>query len=186
MVSFPYSEELVKMAHEILMKAAEPYTDSQLKEIPRILNAKHRYFIANDLRDWEALRDVFTEEAPEGFRAFWTTGGGKKKIDEQLDSVRWSIGEQENIVPTHYGVNQIVYFIDDTHAQLLTRMHDHHVYMDNGELYAGWGLYVDDVLKCKDGKWRISTIRLNYGQMENQLRPVLRMMEASAANKAEE
>ena len=42
------------------------------------------------------------------------------------------------------------------------------------------------MLKCKDGKWRISTIRLNYGQMENQLRPVLRMMEASAANKAEE
>ena len=32
-----------------------------------MFNAKHRYFIANDLRDWEALRDVFTEEAPEGF-----------------------------------------------------------------------------------------------------------------------
>lgn len=181
MIAFPYSEDLVKLAHEILMKATEPYTDYQLKEIPRILNAKHRYFIGNDLRDWEVLRDVFTEEGLEGFRAIWTTGGGKVSLDEQLNSIRWSIGEQENLVPTHYGVNQIVHFIDDTHAQLLTRMHDHHVYMDNGEVYAGWGLYVDDMLKCADGKWRISTVRLNYGQMENQLRPVAAMMAASAA-----
>lgn len=177
MVAFPYSEELVKMAHDILMDAGKPYTDEQLKEIPRIIAAKSRYFLGNDLRDWELLRDVFTEEGLEGFRAFWTDGGGKLSVEEQIGSVDWSIGPGENVVPTHYGVNQIVHFIDDTHAQLLTRMHDHHVYMDDGELYAGWGLYVDDMLKCADGVWRIATIRLNYGQMEGQLRAVKRMME---------
>lgn len=182
MVALNYSEELLKMAHEVLMDAGKPYTDEQLKEIPRILNAKHRYFVANDLNDWEVLRDVFTDEAPEGFRAFWTTGGGKISLDDQLGSIRWSIGPQENVVPTHYGANQIVHFIDDTHAWLLTRMHDHHVYKDDGELYAGWGLYVDEMLKCKDGVWRISTVRLNYGQMEGQLRAVKK--KAAEAKKA--
>lgn len=63
-----------------------------------------------------------------------------------------------------------VRFIDDTHAQILTRMNDRHTYHDDGEVYAGWGLYVDDVMKCSDGAWRMTCVRLAYGVMENQLR----------------
>ena len=74
------------------------------------------------------------------------------------------------MVPMHFGHNQIVQFIDDTHARVLTRMNDRHTYKDNGEVYAGWGFYVDDMLKCSDGVWRISYVRLSYGVMENQLR----------------
>lgn len=56
------------------------------------------------------------------------------------------------------------------HAQLLTRMNDRHVYTDNGEVYAGWGMYVDDLRKCEDGVWRIETLRLDYGVMDGSLR----------------
>lgn len=177
-VAIPYPEDLLKMANTILMAAAKPYTEAQQKEIPAILNAKARYFWGNDLNDWEVLRDVFTEEGAEGFRAFWTGGGGGKlSVEDQINSVKWSIGPQEGMVPTHYGHNQVVYFIDDTHAQLLTRMQDRHVYFDDGEVYGGWGMYIDDMLKCADGVWRIETIRLSYGQMEGQLRCVRKMME---------
>ena len=146
MTAIPYSEEFKKMAHEILLSAGNSYTDDQLKEIPRILNTKSRYFWGNDLNDWDVLKDVFTEEGINEFQAFWTGGqGGKISIDDQIGSVMWSIGPDENVVPTHYGHNQIVRFIDDTHAQLMTRMQDHHVYMDNGEVYAGYGMYIDDI-----------------------------------------
>lgn len=180
-VAIPYPEQMKEMANKILMAAAKPYTEAQMKEIPAILNCKHRYFWGNDLNDWEVLRDVFTAEGEGGFKAYWTGGGGGPiDIEKQIGSVMWSIGPQEGMVPTHYGHNQVVYFIDDTHCQLLTRMQDRHVYLDDGEVYGGWGMYIDDLLKCADGVWRIETIRLEYGQMEGQLRCVRRMMEQQA------
>lgn len=175
-MTFFYDKKLVELAHEILMGAGKPYTDEQLKEIPNILNAKSRYFWGNDLNDWELLRDVFTEEGLEGFRAYWSGGGGGPiTVEGQINSVKWSIGPQENMVPMHFGHNQVVRFLDATHAQLLTRMRDRHVYNDNGEVCTGYGLYVDDLLKCADGEWRISTIRLNYGVLEGQLRCIKNM-----------
>lgn len=171
-----YYPEVVAMAKEIISKA-RPYTDAQLKEIPAILNCKTRYFWANDLQDWETMRDVFTDEAPDGFLVYMGGEDISLTPDEQVGRCDWSIGVAENIIPMHFGHNQIVHFIDDTHAQLLTRMHDRHTYKDDGEIYAGWGLYVDDLMKCKDGVWRIHHVRLSYGVMENQLRCVKRMME---------
>ena len=53
---------------------------------------------------------------------------------------------------------------------LLTRMHDYHTYKDNGDTYSGYGLYVDDLVKCDDDRWRIKTLRLTYRVLEGQLR----------------
>lgn len=174
-VTIPYDEKTFALAKEILKDAGKPYTDEQLKEIPRILNTKSRYFFGNDFNDWELLRDVFTEEGLNGFRV--SMGGGEQSItpDAQIDLCKWSIGPQEEMVPMHFGHNQIVHFIDETHARLLTRMNDRHTYKDDGEVYAGWGFYVDDMLKCADGVWRIEMIRLTYGVMENQLRCIKKM-----------
>ena len=170
-ITIPYNAETLALAHEII-NDVRPYTPEQLAEIPAILATKARYFWANDLNDWEAFRNVYTEEAPEGFRVSMGAGEKKLSIEEQVNLNKWSIGPQENMVTMHFGHNQIVQFLDDTHARLLTRMNDRHTYKDNGEVYAGWGLYVDDMLKCSDGVWRISYVRLSYGVMENQLRCV--------------
>ena len=168
-ITIPYNEETLALAREII-RDVRPYTPEQLAEIPAILATKARYFWANDLNDWEVFKDVYTDEAPEGFRV--SMGAGEKRLtpDEQVGLNQWSIGPQENMVPMHFGHNQIVQFIDDTHARVLTRMNDRHTYKDNGEVYAGWGFYVDDMLKCSDGVWRLSYVRLSYGVMENQLR----------------
>ena len=58
----------------------------------------------------------------------------------------------------------------DTHAQLVTRMNDYHTYVADDYNYAGFGLYVDDLVKCEDGKWRIQTLRLDYGVVLGSLR----------------
>ena len=139
------------------------------------MECKARYFWGNDLNDWDVLLDVFTDEGPDGFRT--NMGAGEQVIspEEQIGLVQWSIGPQENMVPMHFGHNQVVQFIDETHARLLTRMNDRHTYKDNGDVYAGWGIYVDDLLKCSDGVWRISYLRLTYGVMFDQLRCIKNM-----------
>lgn len=173
-ITIPYDEATVALAKEVC-RDTKPYTPAQLAEIPAILACKARYFWGNDLNDWDILRYAFTEEAPEGFRVSMGAGEKTLSIDEQLGLVQWSIGPQEEMVPMHFGHNQIVQFLDDTHCRVLTRMNDRHTYKDNGEIYAGWGLYVDDMMKCKDGVWRISYVRLTYGVMYDQLRCVKKL-----------
>ncbi len=170
-VSFPYAPQILALAKEIISKP-QMYTEAQVKEIPDILNVKHRYFWGTDLQDYDMLRELYTDEGPGGFHVDWGTGEMAVSIEAQIQSQIDTTGPEQDMVPMHFGHNQIVHFIDDTHAQILTRMNDRHTYHDNGEVYAGWGLYVDDVLKCKDGVWRLSCVRLAYAVMENQLRPM--------------
>lgn len=165
-VTLEYTKTVKDLAREILMEAGKPYSEAQLKEIPNILNAKARYFWGNDLNDYELLLDVFTED---GFEAYWSGYPGATTAVDQIEAVKASIG-QGDMVPMHFGHNQVVYFIDDTHCRLLTRMNDYHTYTDNGETYAGYGMYVDDLVKCDDGVWRIQVLRLDYGVLINTLR----------------
>ena len=154
------TSEVRKLAHEILMASCQPYTDYQLEQIPLIIATKCRYFFANDLNDWEVLLSTLTEEAPEGFRSSWNGFAGATTVEAQLATTKHSVG-QGDMVPMHFAHNQVVRFFDDTHAQLLTRMQDYHTYTDNGEHFIGYGIYVDDMLKCSDGVWRISYLRLD-------------------------
>ena len=43
-------------------------------------------------------------------------------------------------------------------------------YKDNGQTYSGYGLYVDDLVKCDDDRWRIQTLRLTYRLLDGKLR----------------
>ena len=40
----------------------------------------------------------------------------------------------------------------------------------DGSTYEGWALYVDDMVKCDDGVWRIKTLRLTYRKILGKLR----------------
>ena len=82
-ITIPYNEETLALAREII-RDVRPYTPEQLAEIPAILATKARYFWANDLNDWEVFKDVYTDEAPEGFRV--SMGAGEKHLtpDEQV------------------------------------------------------------------------------------------------------
>ena len=60
-MTLEYTSAMLEMAHEILAAGAKPYTDEQLKEIPRIINTKSRYFLAVDLNDYDYGEDDATE-----------------------------------------------------------------------------------------------------------------------------
>ena len=165
-MTLEYSESLRKLAHEALTGARKPYTAEQLAEIPAILATKASYFYGVDLNDEELLKDVFV---PEGFDTYWGGGQGYTSPNDQI-AQNMFLCSNAKMVPMHFGHNQVVNFVDDTHVQLVTRMNDYHTYTADDYNYSGFGLYVDDLVKCEDGKWRIQTLRLDYGVVLGSLR----------------
>lgn len=157
--------QIIELSRKIIEAAALPYTPEQLAEIPAILAAKSRYFWCIDNQLFDLMPDVFTEE---GFETFWSGRPGHKNREKQVAQNRRTCGD--DMVPLHFGHNQIVHFTGPRSAQLLTRMHDFHTYKDNGDTYSGYGLYVDDLVKCDDDRWRIKTLRLTYRVMDGKLR----------------
>ena len=158
-------KKITQLAHEIIAGAGLPYTAAQLAEIPAILAAKSRYFWCIDNQEFDMMADVFTAE---GFRTFWGCRPGHKDRFAQVEQNRKTCGF--DMVPMHFGYNQIVRFTGERSAQLLTKMHDYHTYKDNGDTYSGYGLYVDDLVKCDDERWRIKTLRLTYRLLDGNLR----------------
>ena len=100
--------------------------------------------------------------------SFWSGRPGFRDRDAQVAQNRSTCGD--DMVPMHFGYNQIVHFTGARSAQLLTKMHDYHTYKDNGQTYSGYGLYVDDLVKCDDDRWRIQTLRLTYRLLDGELR----------------
>ena len=156
---------ILELAEAILQQAGLPYTPEQVNEIPASLAAKNRYFWCIDNQLFDMMPDVFTEE---GFRTFWSGRPGNTDRNKQVEQNRRTCGA--DMVPMHFGYNQIVRFTGPRSAQLLTKMHDYHTYKDNGDTYSGYGLYVDDLVKCDDDRWRIQTLRLTYRLLDGKLR----------------
>lgn len=157
--------KILELAREILEEAGKSYTPEQLAEIPSILAAKNRYFWCIDNQEFEMMPDCFVEE---GFETFWSGHPGHTDRNKQAEQNRRNCGL--DMVPMHFGYNQIVRFTGTKSAQLLSKMHDYHTYKDNGDIYSGYGLYVDDLVKCEDGRWRIKTLRLTYRLLDGKLR----------------
>lgn len=157
--------QILELSREIVAQAGMPYTPEQLAEIPSILAAKSRYFWCIDNQMFDMMPDCFVEE---GFESYWSGRPGNKDRGKQVRQAAATC--DETMVPMHFGYNQIVHFTGPKSAQLLTKMHDYHTYKDNGDTYSGYGLYVDDLVKCEDGRWRIKTLRLTYRVLEGKLR----------------
>jgi len=129
-------KQITLLAREIIKEAGKPYTPEQLAEIPAILAAKSRYFWCIDNQEFELMPDVFTAE---GFRTFWSGRPGNNDRYKQVEQNKRTCGP--DMVPLHFGYNQIVHFTGPRSCQLLTRMHDYHTYKDNGDTVS---IYVYD------------------------------------------
>lgn len=165
-MNIPADREVIELAQKILADAGKGYTPYQLGEIPKILDTKHKYWWCVDMMFEDLLAECFAE--PFNYYA-----NGKKVADVKTPKEQAAKAHRvcnETMVPIHMGHNPIVHFIDDTHAQLLTRLEDYHTYNDDGSTYNGWAMYVDDMVKCNDGVWRIQTLRLTYRKILGGLR----------------
>lgn len=155
----------VELAREVILQGGLAYTDEQVREIPAIIAAKNRYFWCIDHHLTDMMEDVFT---PTDFQAFWQGRPGHTDPGAQAAQNAESCGT--DMVPQHFGYNHMVQFLEDGTARLLTKLHDFHTYIDDGSEYSGYGYYVDDLVKCSDGRWRIKTLRLTYHRIDGQLR----------------
>lgn len=153
------------LAEDILRDCAKTYTDTQVRELPAVLAAKNKYFWCIDQQEWDMLTDVFVEE---GLQTFWNGQPGYTVREMQVAQNRAVCND--TMVPMHMGHNMVVKFLDETHARVLTRLNDYHTYKDDGSVYEGFGYYVDDLVKCGDGVWRIEVLRLTYRVLNGALR----------------
>ena len=164
-MTIPADKEITQLVREILTEAGKGYTPEQLAEIPNILATKYKYWWCIDMQMWDLLPDVYTEP----FEAY---SNGRlvpnKCIQDQVD--RAAVVCDDSMVPTHMGHNAIVQFTGERSCRVLTRLNDYHTYKDGGSTYEGWALYVDDMVKCDDGVWRIKTLRLTYRKILGKLR----------------
>ena len=153
-MTIPADKEITQLVREILTEAGKGYTPEQLAEIPNILATKYKYWWCIDMQMWDLLPDVYTEP----FEAY---SNGRlvpnKCIQDQVD--RAAVVCDDSMVPTHMGHNAIVQFTGERSCRVLTRLNDYHTYKDDGSTYEGWALYVDDMVKCDDCVWRITTLR---------------------------
>lgn len=152
------------LAREVIAAGGLGYTPEQLSEIPAIIAAKNRYFWCIDHHLTDMMEDVFTAE---GFRAYWQGRAGH--TDPKAQAAQNARTCNDTMVPQHYGYNHMIRFLPDGRARLLTKLHDFHTYKDDGSEYAGYGFYVDDLVKCDDGRWRIEVLRLTYHRIDGQL-----------------
>lgn len=157
--------EIAQLSREIILDSVKPYTQEQLAELPLILNAKNRYFWCIDNHERELLADVFTKE---GFTTYWN--GQPGLTDGGMQAEQNSNVCNDTMVPMHMGHNMIVRFTGEKSAQLLTKLNDCHTYKEDNSVYEGFAIYVDDLIKCDDGVWRIKTLRLTYRVINGQLK----------------
>lgn len=164
-MNIPADKQMIKLCREVLAEAGKPYTPEQLAEIPAILVAKNKYWWCIDMQLWDVMPEVFAEP----FKAY--SNGRLVPNESLMDQVkRASVVCNESMVPMHMGHNPIVVFTGEDSCRLLTRLNDYHTYKDDDSTYEGWGMYIDDMVKCSDGIWRIKTLRLTYRKILGALR----------------
>ncbi|MBL7497159.1 nuclear transport factor 2 family protein [Frankia sp. CNm7] len=127
-----------------------------LWDIEQIKQLKARYFRFLDAKDWDAFRELFTDDCEhilpqESERRFQTN-------DEYFGS---TIPLLSNGVTTHHGHMPEITLLSETEATGVWAMQDYVQLAGPGGRLSikGYGHYVETYRKCPDGRWRISSKR---------------------------
>jgi 3-phenylpropionate/cinnamic acid dioxygenase small subunit len=133
-------------------------TVRRLWDLEQIKQLKARYFRFLDLKDWEAFKDLFTEDcvhhlSPSSARSTATNAEYFHDLPLQLD----------NSVTVHHGHTPEITFISDTEAEGIWAM-SNYAQLETATKGRGTnthvcGYYYETYRKCDDGVWRISSKR---------------------------
>jgi hypothetical protein len=126
----------------------------QLWDIEQIKQLKARYFRLIDTKDWDAWRDLFTEDCVHHLPA-------------ELNAPPQTNAEYLELVPrqlaaaftTHHGHMPEITLLGPAEASGVWAMFDYVLYPDRPTGIKGYGHYHETYRKCDDGKWRISSKR---------------------------
>ena len=124
-----------------------------MNDLDAIKQLKARYFRTMDTKDWDAMRQVFTDDA-----VIDTTEAGGSLVtgaDEFLTGLRAVLADA---VTVHHGHMPEIDLTSATTATGIWALHDI-VIFPNGVRLDGYGHYHETYAKGPDG-WRISSLRL--------------------------
>lgn len=125
-----------------------------LVELEKIRQLKYRYLRCVDLKRWDEIGEVFTEDATADYG---TPSAGRqldlKSRDEIVKFLRDSLG---NGIITLHSAGQPEIQIDGDHATGTWRFEDTVIATEFKVVICGAAFYEDRYAKCPDGEWRIS------------------------------
>ena len=128
-------------------------------DIEAIKQLKARYFRTMDTKDWDAMRQVFSDDV-----VMDTTASGGNVVegaDDFMAFLRASIGD---VVTVHHGHMPEIELTSPTTASGTWAMEDWLRWPDGRELH-GFGHYHETYQKT-DGRWRIKTSTLTRLRMD--------------------
>ena len=127
-----------------------------LVELEKIRRLKYRYLRCVDLKLWDEIGDVFTEDATADYG---TPSAGRPlnlgSRDEIVTFLRESLG---NGIITQHAAGQPEIEMDGDTATGTWRFEDTVIATEYKVVIAGAAFYEDRYRRCADGQWRISHI----------------------------
>ena len=127
---------------------------SALVNVENIKQLKARYFRFIDTKQWEALRDVFTDDLQFYFESSTPT------ITSADAFVAFISERLATAVSVHHGHMPEISIADDSNAIGVWAMYDWVDDPDHGRAFQGFGHYHERYRRGTDGNWRISELRL--------------------------
>jgi SnoaL-like domain len=127
---------------------------SALVNVENIKQLKARYFRFIDTKQWEALRDVFTDDLEFYFESSTPT------ITSADAFVAFISERLATAVSVHHGHMPEISIADDSNATGVWAMYDWVDDPDHGRAFQGYGHYRERYRRGSDGSWRISELRL--------------------------
>jgi ketosteroid isomerase-like protein len=126
-------------------------------ELEAIKKLKARYFRLLDTRQWDAWRDVFTEDIVLQAAAQMVFRGRA----EVVKNVSTMLAGTQTV---HHGHMPEIEFIDENNARGIWAMFDW--VEGNGRSMTGYGHYHEEYRRGADGKWRIDKLTLTRLRMD--------------------
>lgn len=138
------------------------FTLQQLSDIEEIKQTKANYFRFVDFKDWDNLKDCFTEDLR--FEMF-TPADGRSVMSEEpgrdayIENLKVCLTDTTT---THQGHCHNITLTSPTTADSWIALEDRVDLYPMGMTQHSQGYYKEKYVKGEDGKWRISRISLQY------------------------
>lgn len=125
-------------------------------DLDQIHQLKARYFRMMDIKDWDGLRDVFTDDV-----VIDTTEDSGTIITGRDEYLPFLISQIGDVTTVHHGHMPEISFIDDNNASGIWVMEDELWWPEGHPIthLHGFGHYHETYVRTPEG-WKISSLRL--------------------------
>jgi hypothetical protein len=139
-------------------------TAAMLWDIEQIKQVKARFFRYIDLKMWDSLFELFTDDCEHYARSL--SGDGSQIVLDNQAYVRRLVAELDDGVTAHQTIAPEVTLLGDTEAECISVFFDYAQTRPKAEVglrdrisIMGYGHHYERFRKGEDGKWRISSKR---------------------------